>query len=105
MSSDQKVLETVAGFFKANYPGLTAETVACFVILTDLGGSASMLDIGRALQMPWEDVHQHLGLLAVDGGAGLVNCTRDEEGVYVGILTEEGIDAQNQIALAMGRGG
>ncbi len=91
------MLESVAGYFKRGYPGLSAEAIVCFLILTDMGDKALMYDIGQALGMPWEEVYQHLMLMKVGNGAGLVAFKQLADGHYLALLTDEGMQARDAI--------
>ncbi|UTW60126.1 hypothetical protein KFE96_07395 [Kordiimonas sp. SCSIO 12603] len=97
MTSNDKILEAVAGYFKREYPGMTAEAVICFMILSDLGDQARMYDIGVGTGMTWEEVYQHMMLMKVGNGAGLVAYQQLADGHYMAILTDKGKAARDAL--------
>lgn len=76
---------------------MTAEAVACFMILSDLGDKARMFHIAENLNMTWEEVYQHMMLLKAGNGAGLVVYQQLADGHFMVMLTDQGMAARDAI--------
>jgi hypothetical protein len=97
--SNKEILEHASRYFKQNYPGLTAESVVCFLVLIDLGDDSTVGDVARAVGMAEPSCYQHMAQLTAGVGAGLVTLQNTGDGKNYVLLTEQG-NAAKQAVLA-----
>ncbi|WP_420429669.1 hypothetical protein [Kordiimonas sp.] len=97
--SNKAVLEHAASYFKAQYPGLTAEAIICFLVVVDLN-EPTVGDVARAVGMTEPQAYQHISMLT-PSGAGIIQLQNEGDGRNIVLLTEAGLAAKAAIEAAL----
>jgi len=97
--NNKDILEHASAYLKANFPGLMAESVICFLVLIDLEEGATVGDVARAVGMTEPDCYHYIAQLNVGSGAGLIRLENSGDGRNHVYLTPLG-DAGKKAVLA-----
>jgi len=98
--SNKDILEHATRYFKANYPGLMAESIVSFLVLIDLGEGATVGDVARAVSMTEPQCYHYIAQLNIGSGAGLVKLENAGDGKNYVHLTDLGEAAKQAVQAA-----
>lgn len=98
--SNKEILQHATAFFKQHYPGLTAESVICFLVLVDLGDGATVGQVASAVGMAEPNCYQHMAQLTAGIGAGLISFQNSGDGANHVHLTDAGMAARDAVQAA-----
>lgn len=98
--SNKEILQHATAFFKQHYPGLTAESIICFLVLVDLEEGATVGQVAGAVGMAEPSCYQHMAQLTAGAGAGLVSFQNSGDGKNHVYLTDTGKAAKEAVQAA-----
>ncbi len=91
--SEREMLQQAATVFRDQYPGLSAESVIAFILISD-HGEPTITDISTAIGLPDQQVFEHVAPLRA---AGLITVEAAEGGTTKILLTATGQQTKDML--------
>ena len=91
--SEREILQQAATIFRDQYPGLSAESVIAFILISD-HGEPTIADISTAIGLPDQQIFQHMAPLRA---AGLITVEAAQGGATKILLTAAGQQTKDML--------
>lgn len=91
--SDRDILQQAATIFRDQHPGLSAESVIAFILISD-HSEPTVADISTAMGQPEQQVFQHLASLRA---AGLITVELAQGGATKILLSDAGQQTKDML--------
>ncbi len=91
--SDREILQQAATIFRDHYPGLSAESVIAFILISD-HGEPTITDISTAIGLQEQQIFQHMAPLRA---AGLITVEAAQGGTTKILLTATGQQTKDML--------